>query len=310
MHKRAALGLILIGLLAGCRGLLPGGGEPTLSAPLTYDGLDESALGPHAARFDLSFDSDDPWTYSVASRMDESALERSLHIDGVSDARNPGDVRMVAEGGVSRMIGPGTDNECLRFPESMDVNLSFLGPDDVLAPSAFREPLVAIDQEPVAGRAATHYAMLQSELDGWEDVQVGLWLDDETGAVLRYDLAASGWDPFFGAGYGRIEGSYQVESLGPQTIEPIEGCQIDLPLPDQVDNLVKLPGVIAFDTAIGIEEMADFYRGRLEAAGWNSVQDERSGSGSVVLSYRRQDETLNVTIRSLAGRTKVELLTD
>lgn len=310
MHKHAALGLILIGLMAGCRGLVPGSGEPTLSAPVAFDGLDESAVGPHAASFDLRFDSDDPWTYSVDTRLAEASLERSLHIDGVSDARNPGDVRMVAEGGVSRMRGPGTDNECLRFPETMDVNLSFLGPDDVLAPSAFREPFVAIDQEPVAGRAATHYAMLQSELDGWQDVQVGLWLDDETGAVLRYDLAASGWDPFFGAGYGRVEGSYRVESLGPQVIEPIAGCQIDLPLPERVDNLVQLPGVIAFETDIGIEEVATFYRGELGAAGWNPVQDERSGSGSVVLSYRREAETLNVTIRSVAGKTKVELLTD
>lgn len=310
MRKRAALGVMILVLLTGCRGLLPGSEDATLDAPLVFEGTDEAALGPHAAVFDLSFDSDDSWVYSVRTRTSETAVERSLHIEGVSDARNPGDVRMVAEGGVSRMSGPGTDNECLRFPETMDVNLSFLGPDDVLLPSAFREPLVAIAQEDIAGRASTHYAMLQDELDGWQDVQVGLWIDNETGAVLRYDLAATGWDPFFGAGYGRIEGRYQVESLGPQSIEPIEGCQVDYPLPDQVEGLVKLPGVVAFETPMSVDDVAAFYRSALESAGWRRQGEEERSSGAVVLSYRREAESLDVTIRETARGTRVELLTD
>jgi hypothetical protein len=310
MRKQAALAVVMLAMLASCGGPMPDSGEPTLSAPLAFEGIDESALGPHAASFDLSFDCDDPWSYSIRTRASDSAVEHSLHIDGVSDARNPGDVRMVTEGGVSRMRGPGTDEECLLFPDAMNVNLSLLTPDDVLMPSAFHEPLVAIGQEAVAGRSTTHYAMLQDELDGWQDIQVGLWIDDETGSVLRYDLVASGWDPFFGAGYGRIEGSYRVESLEPQKVEPIAGCQIDYPLPDQVEGLVKLPGVVAFETALTVEDTVAFYRQALAAAGWNSEQEEASGSGAVVLSYRREGESLDVTIRGTDNGTKVELLSN
>ncbi|MGA9533473.1 MAG: hypothetical protein WBR18_12215 [Anaerolineales bacterium] len=308
MRKRTVLAMVMLALLTSCRGLAPKSDAPTLSEPFTFNGMDESALGPHAANFDLSFDSDDPWAYSVRTRVSEDALERALHIDGVSDARNPGDVRMVTESGISRMRGPGTEDECLRFPDTMNVNLSFLNPDDVLLPGAFREPLVAIDQEPIAGRSATHFAMLQDELDGWQEVQVGLWIDNESGAVLRYDLAASGWDPFFGGGFGRMEGSYQVESLGSQTIEPIAGCQVGYPLPDQVEGLVKLPGVVAFETPMTVDDTVAFYRDALVAAGWNRDQEEARSSGAVVLSYRREGESINVTIRDTGNRTKVELL--
>jgi hypothetical protein len=307
---RRALAATALLLLSGCRGALPIGSEPTLSVPLAFEGVDETALGPHAASFEVHFESDDPWTYSVDTRLGDGALERSLHIEGVSDARNPGDVRMVAENGVKRMSGPGTADECLRFPESLDVNLSFLGPDDVLPPDGFQEPLVAIAQEAVAGRASTHYAMLQGELDGWQDVQVGLWIDGKTGAVLRYDLAATGWDPFFGAGYGQLQGRYQVETLGPQSIEPIAGCQINYPLPDRLENLVKLPGVVAFETTMTLDETADFFRNGLEADGWEPLQAEERSSGAIVLSYRREGEALDVTIREMDDRTKVELLSD
>lgn len=304
--------IVLVAASIGCS-TLRGNVDPTQAAiqePGDYEGMDLDALGAHLSRFTLAFEGERSWTYRVEHRQGDEAVERTLHIEGVSDARNPGDIRMVTREQESRMRGPGTDDQCLRFPASMEMNVTFLGPDDVMPPAEFREPLVPIGVEQVAGRESVHHALLQAELGRWEQVRLGLWLQSDSGALLRYDLAASGFDPYFGAGYGTIEGLYQVLELGPQQFEPIQGCEINLPLPPSVVGLVRLPGVIAFETSMSLDETVTYYRQALEQADWQPLSEEERGSGAVVISYRRGTERLDVTLRALAQGTRVELLTN
>lgn len=290
-----------------------GRGDPTSAAlhqPGEYQGMSVDALGAHRARFDLQFDGRNSWLYRVETRMGDGGLERSLHIEGVSDARNPGDVRMVTRDQESRMYGPGTDEQCLRFPRSMEMNITFLGPDDVIPPGSIHEPLVSLGTDQIAGRDVVHYAVVQAELDRWQEVSLGLWLEPDSGAVLRYDLKASGTDPYFQAGFGDVEGRYEVLEIGSQSIEPIPGCEIQLPLPPEAENLVRLPGVVSFETELSLEDTLSFYRQSLGEAGWEPLAGEERGSGAVVISYRREGERLDITIRAMGDHTRVELLTD
>ena len=295
-------------LLVGCSLPAVGGGAPTLAPPLVFTGLDPASLGPHHARFSLQFDGQDSWSYVVTTRASDQLLERSLHIEGVEGARNPGDVRMVSDGQVSRMVGPGTQGSCLQYPSDLDVSVRFLDPDDILPVEAFREPLVNLGDEQVAGWNTVHYVMLQSELDGWQGVTVGLWHQPDFNGILRYDLEAEGWDPFFEAGWGQLQGSYQVLALEPQTIEPIAGCETSLPLPADRQRLVVLPGVVAFESGMTLDALSAHFRQQLPADGWQTLAEEVRSSGAVVLSYWREGESLDVTIRDMGDYRRIELL--
>ena len=304
--------LLLLGAMSlACSTLL---GDEATQAPVrqagVYQGMNQESLGPYHARFRLQFESQDSWLYQVETKVSEGAMERSLHIEGVSDARNPGDVRMVSRGQESRMRGPGTDEQCLRFPRSMEMNVTFLGPDDVMPPSEFVEPLVPLEESRLAGRQTMQYALVQDELGRWQEVRLGIWLEQGSNALLRYELNAQGFDPYFGAGFGTLSGSYEVLEIGPQSIDPIDGCEIELPLPSQRDGLVRLPGVVAFETSLGLEETVSFYREALQEAGWQPLTEEERGSGAIVISYRKGAARLDVTIRSMEDGTRVELLTE
>lgn len=308
---RRLVPLLMLALLAsGCRPLSGGGasGAPAQLQPGQYDGMHRDALGPHRARFELRFVGQDDWTYFLEHRLSSEALEHRLQIEGVSDARDPGDVRMVTRAGETRLRGPGTSNQCLRFPADMDVNITVLTPDDVMPPAQFREPLVHLADEQVAGRQSVHYALVQAELDGWEEVRLGLWLEPGSGALLRYELSASGFDPYFGAGFGQLEGRFEVLEFGPQLIEPIEGCEIDLPLPSELDGLVRLENVVAFQTNLSLDDTVAFFRRQLEQAGWQPLTEEQRSSGAIVLNYRQGAEQLELTIRSGADATRVEIV--
>lgn len=310
--RRLCLPFLLLGIAGlACNALAAGGDtdEAVVREPGEYQGMNLEALVPHRARFSLQFDGQRSWLYRVETRKSSEAIEHSLHIEGVSDARNPGDVRMVTRDQESRMLGPGTDGECLRFPRSMEMNVTFLGPDDLIPSEAFREPLVPLGIEQVAGRESVHYALVQSELDRWQEVKLGIWLEPDSGAVLRYDLNASGNDPYFGAGFGVVEGHYEVLEVGPQSIEPIQGCDIQFPLPSPAENLVRLPGMVSFETSMGLDETVAFYRRELEGAGWQPLGGEERSSGAILMSYRKGQERLSVTIRTMDGLTRVELLT-
>ncbi len=288
----------------------PTPGAASLSSAEGYGGIDPGRLGRHESRFTLQFQGEDGWLYVVRSRYGETAVEKSLHIEGVEDAVNPGDVRMVTEGGISRMVGPGTEGQCLQFPEGMGVNITFLNPDDVFAPEALQDSLVEMGRERVGGWTTEHFALTQTELDGWEEVTLDLWIEPNSRAVMRYSFQATGWDPFFRAGRGRIEGEFEVAGVGPQTIEAIGGCEVALPLPEEHRSLVVLPGVVAFESPLAVDEVAEFYRDALADTEWRPLDREERASGAMILSYRDGARTLDITIRQMDEFTRVELLSE
>lgn len=310
---RRSVPLIVLAVVCVSCSSITSGGDVASSPnqqPGVYEGMDQETLGAYHARFELQFEGRSSWLYHLETRVTAEARERSLQIEGVSDARNPGDVRMVTRSQESRMRGPGTDDQCLRFPQSMGMNITYLSPDDVMPPSEFSEPLVPLGDERIAGRQSLHYALVQKELGGWQEVRLGIWKEEGSNALLRYDLNAQGFDPYFGAGFGMISGRYMVLEIGPQSIDPIDGCEIELPLPAHTDGLVRLQGVVAFETNLSLEETVSFYRDALQGAGWQPLTEEERGSGAIVISYRRGAERLDVTIRAMEDSTRVELLTE
>jgi hypothetical protein len=300
--------LFLLSLLAVMACSLTGSPSPTAEGPPNYVGLGLGALKTYRANFEVHFEGDSDWIYCLESRADGHAVEYRLHLDGVDDTLDPGDVRAVIEGDIGRMRGAGTGDECLQFPSDLDLGLSFLSPDDLINLKESTASLIEQDSEVIAGVQAVHYTLSQVGFDGWRNLEAELWQDETTGAVLRYDLRAEGLDPLFDAGEGVLSWRFLVEEIGPQTIEPIAGCEIDLPLPPDATRLVRLPGLVAFESATAVAEIVAFYQAELTKLGWELVAEPQVGADATLSSYHRGGQTLDINVEATEEGSHVEWL--
>jgi hypothetical protein len=273
-----------------------------------YTGLNLETLPGYHATFELLFAGDVTWKYQLELRADGEAVEANLHIEGPSRAQNPGDVRMVTAGGASRMLGPGTDNQCVQFPSDMDLGQAFVTPDHLIPPVVLAPALDPAGEESLLGLPTEHFTASQSGLGRWQEAQIGLWRAKEQGAVLVYDLLLTGADPLFGGGPGTLAGTFRVQAVGQQAIEPIQGCAPALPLPAGASRLVLLPGLISFDSAASPEEIAAFYQAELPGLGWQAESEPQAGGNALVLAFTRREETLTVNIENRRSGVEVELL--
>jgi hypothetical protein len=277
-------------------------------SPLSELYLQLESLGAFAAAFRIEFEGRYRWLYQLDTRSDGEALEYLLHIEGVSTARNPGDVRLVNAAGVNRMRGPGTDGQCVQFPDSIDMGFSFLTPDDLIDIDSISEVSTAGESVPIAARSATPYEVSQDTLAEWSNVEVVYWLDNESGAILRLSLQAQGPDPLFDAGQGTITAEFLVSEIGAQVIEPVPGCEIEIPVPDDIGQVIRLPGLISFESPSTIDALGEFFHQALLDEGWERVTlPQTTQAGSTVLSYVNETQTLDIKLDPTENGAAVEI---
>ena len=308
MHLKKNLFAILpLFILSACSTSAPDLKTIPLDNQYPYSGLKMEGLGSYHATFLLQFDGENPWLYQVDLRSDGNRFERALHIEGVDLAFNPGDVRMVTQGGESRMSGPGTDGECLVFPAELDIGPAFLLPDQILAPSTIGPRLSSLGKDTIAGAKALRFGLRTEELEDWSDAQVDIWLAEAGGNLLRYDLQLTGEDPLFGHGRGSLSGRMIVNSIGPQVIEPVDGCELEYPIPDLTENLVKLPDFLAFDSSETIGGIAVFYQENLMQDGWVQTEEPEHDGDALVLSFQQGGRSLHIILERTEDGVHAEI---
>ncbi|MGD8822491.1 MAG: hypothetical protein PVG63_05250, partial [Anaerolineales bacterium] len=195
MRRAAILAAIVVILISGCSSKNE---EPSE----LYSGMNLETLPGYRAEFDLTFEGERLWSYHLETQASGDAYAYELSLEGLGPLQDPGDVRLVHSDGTNTMRGEGTDNECVQFPDSADIGMLFLTPDEIFNPNMLNAPMVAFEQEQVAGRDVIHYSLQQSDLMTWQDVSLELWISVEGGATLQYDLSANGPDPLFNGGEG------------------------------------------------------------------------------------------------------------
>ncbi len=270
--------------------------------PVDLGSLDMSlvTLGEFHASFTLVFRGNSKWVYRVDTRSGGEQIEYSLHIEGVDGAQNPGDVRLVNSNGINQMNGPGTDNACVQFSDDFETKVLFLSPDDLIDLENFSEELEPEGEDTVAGRAAFTYLGDKFRFEGWGDVHIAVWIDQETDAVLQIKFNAKGQDPMFGAGGGEFTGLFVVEEIGFQDIEPIEGCEIDVPLPNDAYDVLIFPGLIAFKTSLGPVKLDYFYQVELLSVGWRWEKPTISNDRNALLTFFSDTRDLNIHVNPLS----------
>lgn len=287
---------------------------PVGETAVTYQGLGLDALEAYAATFEVSFTAEgDPaasWDYTVDILSSPTALRRDLRIEGVGPEQDPGDITLIQIGETQYMTGEGIgDASCLIFPESYDLENSFLTPDDFL-PDLADITLEPDGPETVAGQPGMGYTFEAESLGDFTGVSGTLVLADEAGYLLRYDFTGSTTDSRFAPGQvGELSWHYEITSTNPgEALSAPGDCSIDLPVMDDAAELTSLFGVTTYSTPSSSEAVLDFYVEALPAAGWERYSLPHTQDNITLLVYAQGGEFLNIKIESTDSGSDVQLV--
>lgn len=308
------LGLFLVSLLVACSSnstepsLKPIVTTPANSSPSIGSAANHALLGSYSSTFLIQFNGPVQWKYTLGTRTASGLSENTLHIEGLDKTRNPGDIRTVTDGITTRMIGAGTDKECVQFSNNQGMDPKWITPESMVSASELSANLKLVGEETFAGRESLHYAGNAARVDVWKDARFGLWLDKSTKALLKMEFFAAGDDEFFWTGSGTLYALYTVDGLNPGSIEPVAGCALSVPLPDSADHLVRLPGMASFESKTSIDEIRAFYQDRLPKDNWKEIEPLDQSQTAIVLSYQRNAEKVEIQIAPVtSGGSTVKL---
>ena len=250
-------------------------------------------LGAFHARFVLRFEGNSQWMYQVDTRSDGTNTEYQLIIEGISDNMDLGDVRLVNSLGQNFMSGPATDGTCVQFPDTFVTEPLFLGPTEFIHLKELTHLPEDNGIESILGRETTRYTAVSQPHLGWQDVSISFWIDSQTRSVLKYEFFATGNDPLYYQGNGKIHGLFELLEIGPQEITAVPDCEIKFPLPGDFAGVVQFPGMLSFTTGNGEADLVGFYTNTLESRGWQMGEAQRDEQNKdVMLSYSNQDEVI------------------
>lgn len=274
-----------------------------------FTDLNRDTYSSYFSKFEVQFEGPQRWRYELRTRRSPALREFNLHMEGFDRAANPGDVRIVTDGKTSWMIGPGTDEQCVQFPNNQGMDPTLLFPEMLVSNKNLAALLAYQGEESIGGIAALHYSGSAPAVGDWKDARIDVWQDKAGKGLLRFAMQASGADPFFGKGAGRLTAQYEASALDVAEIAPVQGCEISVPLPDSAAMFVRLPGLASFESPAGLDEMRKFYQTRLAQGNWSEKEPPEQGESVVVLSYQRDNEAVEIQIETVAGGgTKVKLI--
>lgn len=274
---------------------------------VVYQGAVFSDAPAYRTHLELRFEGNSPWIYQLETRRAEQLVEYNLHVEGVDPSRYPGDVRLVSDGEITRMSGAGTENQCLQYPADMDLSVSFLTLEQVFPRQVLASALVAVGEDALFGMPTLQYRVVQENLGKWRDVSLDIWLEKQSGTPLKYILQATGDDPLFKSGEGRLSARYEVVEIASQTIEPVGGCEIQFPIPQDAQRLVRLPEMIAFESSASVQVIVAYYQATLSQAGWTEAEIGFSEQGTAVMSYYQSTAEVEIHVEPKGNGVRVTI---
>ena len=275
----------------------------------TLTDLNRDKFNSYSSKLLVQFDGASSWKYHLQTRKSPALREMNLHIEGVEKSANPGDIRIVTDGKTTWMIGPGTDEQCVQFPNNQGMDPTLLTPEMLIPSENLASLLPFVGEETTAGIASLHYSGSKLTFGDWKDARVDVWQDKTSHGLLRFTMQSSGTDPFFGKGAGKLNATYESAALDVTEIAPVKGCEISIPLPDSAKNFVRLPGLASFESPAGIEEIRAYFQAQLSQGNWTEKEPLQQTQSITVLSYQRGSESVEIQIEALSsGGSKVKVV--
>jgi hypothetical protein len=268
-------------------------------------------LASYKATLTISFDgtrdgNPEKWSKTFVMLTSRDPAARQLTIETVGDPHATASQLMLEMDG--KNYEKAGEAECLSELIQQGRSLG-----DRLEPAGLLNFVVGADSagsETVNGIASDYYKFDQHALgqQGFTESNGELWVATEGGYVVKYLLTSKGSEDFFGDGLvGTINYDYELTDVNePVEITLPDDCPlglVDVPLLPDASNVQNDGGVLAFDTASSIAEVAAFYEQQIPALGWD-VKEEPSvteSMGLLVFSMGNRD-LLILIITGEAGR--------
>ncbi len=145
-------------------------------------------------------------------------------------------------------------------------------------------------EETLDGIATRHYTFDAASLSLPEGAAAEgeAWIARDGGYLIKYVLDITGSNSVFGAGaQGTRHVEYQLSEVGAHSdvVYP-EGCEpvLDWPAVEDATDLIRLPGLLAYNTDASMEAVFAFYADQLPPLEWEQFSEPFLGtdSGSVI----------------------------
>jgi hypothetical protein len=163
--------------------------------------------------------------------------------------------------------------------------------------------------------AAVHYTFDQRALgeDGLTESTGELWVAAQGGYLVAYRLTSAGGADYFGEGVeGTLTLDYALTGINqPVTIGVPADCppgMLDVPLLPDASNIVRVPGLLAYDTAADLAAATAFYQAQLPGLGWAADGEPVVTDAATVLSFTQGERQMTVHLSADAGLTTVSLV--
>lgn len=267
------------------------------------------AGGSYSSVFNIQFTGEKNWIYQLTSHESPALHEINLHIEGLPAAQNPGDVRLVSDNVTTWMIGEGTDQQCVQYPNGKGMDPTFIYPESLISLTALDGALKLVGEEQLNDIPVLHFRATGVTSGPWKEATIDFWQEKASGMLRRFAMTATGEDPFFATGSGKLDASYSAGPLTVKGIVPVPGCEVSVPLPESISMFVRLPGMASFESKTSIEDLVKFFQTQLPGQNWVEKEPPFQDKGDSVLSYQRDAEAVEIHIEANpAGGSAVKLL--
>jgi hypothetical protein len=310
-HYKGVLftGMMLMGGALAC-GLPFGNGE---GGPGEETSVGDAYLG--LAQEAVTFTSTEgTWTYLLETQRaaGDPSLQYELTMEGLPASIDLGDVSLIVSEDSGYMTGPAVgEGGCAIFPLSEEVLSAFPNADDLLPPAEFSAGLVRDGSETVAGVDGTRYTYSAANAGDLTDVSGEIVLAKAGDYVLRYTLTGQTSEPPFGGSTaGTLSWAYQIDAFGEETLAVPAACAVAYPLMPDAANLVRLPGLIIYQTAKAPPAVLAYYVSALEGDGWAVYEFPQEGNDRGLLTYAKEGVVLTVSAKPEGSGAEVSLFFD
>lgn len=308
-------------------------GEPEAPPPEPATSLD-SAGGPESLNLDdpatyaepveqissyrftmrYAFEADSGVRGSVTGTGERTVVPSATRVrfeafdDAVQPAELPFEFSIIEN--VVSATSPEFDTGCLTFPSGtlMASPLSIL--IDLEGFLTGEAPRMRPDEE-VNGVATYRFALdssnvVQDALDVAEVTDGTIYLARDGGYVVRLELNGTGPSEMLSGDadlVGRLAYSLDYYDFNqPLQIVPPAGCEQitpeavpEYPVTADAYQLSSTFGIVSYKSDLPLEEVAQFYRDEMAAAGW-TLTDEFSGGPAVLMTFSGEAGTVQVTL--------------
>ncbi|MGZ4723429.1 MAG: hypothetical protein ACXV8L_04360 [Ilumatobacteraceae bacterium] len=288
-------------------------GSGPFSMQTTTTGL--AALSSYTATLTLSFEGTrggqpSTWSKTYAMLANSAPAARQLTIQKSGDGADPAQVFMAEANGAG--YEKTAEDAC---------TATVIAPDATLAqrfePAGLLAGVVGADaagNEAINGVSSDHYTFDEHALgqSGRATATGEMWVASDGGYIVKYVLKTKGDANYFGEDIeGTLSWDYELTDIGqPVTITLPDDClpgMLNVPQLPDASNVTNVPGLLTYQTATSLADIAAFYQAQMTPLGWTPGNDPTYTDTSMIEDFTQGTATLTVTASTDAGVTTVTI---